>query len=805
MTEWIWRYEGYDVDEEGLREALTTLGNGYFATRGALAESDADGIHYPGTYVAGAYNRLYADVDGHLVDNESLVNVPNWLVLRLRPVGGEFFTVDLSEVLEHWIELDLERGLLTRRSRVRDGDGRVLSITQRRFVSLRDRHIAAMETTLVAENWSGPLGVTSALDGRVTNGGVERYRELDNDHLEPVEAFRVDAETICLGVRTNHSRVDIAQTARIRVFSGGHELTPDRIATTEDRYVDQRFTLDLVEGEEVIIEKVVAMFTSRDVGIYEPHEESHHWASVIAGSFDELLDRHVVSWAHAWRRSRIEVEGNDGTAKILNLHIFHLLQTISKNNAELDAGVPARGLHGEAYRGHVFWDEVFIFPFLNWRVPELARTLLRYRARRLDQARRNAAAAGFRGAVYPWQSASNGREETQTLHLNPKSGRWLPDASHLQRHINAAIVYMVWHYWEVNRDLEFMRFWGAEMILEIARFWSSASSYNHALDRYEIRGVMGPDEYHEGYPGASTPGLDNNAYTNIMAIWCICRAFDVLEMLPADRAAELREKLGITAEELGRWSDLTHKMRVPFTADGVIAQFEGWDDLAELDWDAYRERYGNIQRLDRILEAEGDNTDHYKLAKQADTLMLFFLLSGDEVAGLLERLGYDVTPDLIHRTIEYYEPRTAHGSTLSMMVHAWLHARHHRGPEGNGAWAMFRAALHSDVDDVQGGTTREGIHLGAMAGTVDLAQRCFTGIETRDDVLVVDPVIPPEMTALRFTLTYRGCRIALEATASRVAVSLVDDGVDPGATITVAIRGVSREMRPGERFEVDLS
>ena len=271
-----------------------------------------------------------------------------------------------------------------------------------------------------------------------------------------------------------------------------------------------------------------------------------------------LLERHVTSWAHAWNRCRISLEGDVGhTARVLNLHIFHLLQTVSKNTTELDAGVPARGLHGEAYRGHIFWDELFIFPFLTLRIPELTRALLRYRTRRLDRAREAAAAEGFAGAMFPWQSGSDGSEETQTLHLNPKSGRWLPDASHLQRHINAAVVYNVWQYWQVTTDLEFMRFWGAELILEIARFWSSAATYNHALDRYEILGVVGPDEYHEGYPDREEPGLDNNAYTNVMAVWCLLRAFDTLELLPDSRRAELVEKMRITHEELDRWGEIT--------------------------------------------------------------------------------------------------------------------------------------------------------------------------------------------------------------------------------------------------------
>ena len=173
-----------------------------------------------------------------------------------------------------------------------------------------------------------------------------------------------------------------------------------------------------------------------------------------------------------------------------------------------------RGWHGEAYRGHVFWDELFIFPLINLRLPEITRSLLLYRYRRLSAARRAARLEGFEGAMFPWQSGSSGREESQSLHLNPRSGRWLPDNSSLQRHVNIAIAYNLYHYYQVNKDMEFMAFYGAEMLLDIARFLASLAEYNESFERYEILQVMGPDEYHDAYPDADTPGLDNNAYTN---------------------------------------------------------------------------------------------------------------------------------------------------------------------------------------------------------------------------------------------------------------------------------------------------
>ena len=401
------------------------------------------------------------------------------------------------------------------------------------------------------------------------------------------------------------------------MYRDGARLAVESELVEREGYVALDLTLDIARGQEIIIEKIASVFTSRDNGISEPGEEACNRLMHMAGSFDALLERHVVSWRQLWEHARIEL-GTDGhVARALHLHIFHLLQTVSNNSIGLDVGVPARGLHGEAYRGHVFWDELFILPFLSLRLPQLARELLLYRHRRLDRARLNALAAGYSGAMFPWQSASSGREETPKMHLNPVSQHWLPDASHRQRHVNAAIVHNTWQYYQATGDLEFLVAFGAELILEIARFWASAATYDHALDRYEIKGVMGPDEYHDRYPDRDGLGIDNNGYTNLMAVWCLCRAFDTLATLPRSASRELRDRLLLSEQELDRWGDISRKMRVCFH-DGVISQFEGYDRLDQLDWDAYRARHGDIARLDRILESEGDDANRYQVTKQAD-------------------------------------------------------------------------------------------------------------------------------------------------------------------------------------------
>ena len=799
MSEWVLAYEGFDSVHEGLREALCTLGNGYFATRGAAPESRADGVHYPGTYIAACWNRLTDEVDGQTVDNESMVNLPNWLPVTIAVDDGDWLDLERVEVLTQRQELDLRRGILTRWLRFRDGQGRLTALTQRRFVHMAQAHLAGLETTVIPENWSGRLRIRTGIDGTVRNTGVERYRKLASDHLLPVSQGSATADTVVLTVETNQSRIRIATGARTQVRCSGEPCDVQRTVRTEPGLVEEEMSIAVKAGGEVTVDKVVALHTGRDWAVSEP-SEAVLTSLERAESFEELLDGHTLAWAQLWERFHTSLEQDHQTGQeaslTVRLYLFHLLQTLSIHTLEADAGVPARGLHGEAYRGHVFWDELFVLPVLTLRAPGLTRSLLSYRYRRLPAARAAALACGLSGALYPWQSASDGSEESQLVHLNPLSGRWLPDVSRLQRHAGLAVAFTTWHYFEATGDLAFLQEEGAEMILDIARYWASLATHDPVTDRYVIRGVMGPDEFHTGYPGAENDGLDNNAYTNIMAVWVLRRALDVLEALPVRRRVELTEGLALRRSEVKLWQELVQKMFVPFHL-GVISQFEGYGDLEELDWESYRQRYGNIQRLDRILEAEGRSVNGYQASKQPDVLMLFYLLSADELRDLLGDLGYALEPEVIPATIEYYLSRTSHGSTLSALVHAWVLARAHRDQ----SLEYFRLLLESDVADVQGGTTAEGIHLAAMAGSVDLLQRCFTGLETRGGVLRFNPQWPERLGTFTSRLRFRQHDIIVRISSTLLRVSAVAGDVPE---IQVCCVDQWLTLWPGESVEFAL-
>lgn len=790
---WLVVYDGFDPAHESHREAICTLANGYQAARGAAPESRNDGVHYPGTYLAGVYNRLTSVVEGRPMEHEHMVNAPNWLVLDARLSEAQWLSEAGERVVAEHRELDLRRGILTRALHVLDATGRRTTITQRRLVSMASPHITALETTVLAENWSGPIRVRSSLDGGVVNANAAPDRQLENKHLVPLGVDEAGPDTLVLEAETSQSHVRIAEAARTSVRGAGSGAVASRVVTEAYAFGSIEIDLHLRETEPVTIDKVAALVTSRDPAISSPR------LAVLAelaraDGFESLLTEHARAWSHLWERFAIETESDFDISLGLNLHVFHLLQSLSPHTVGLDAGVPARGLHGEGYMGRIFWDELFVFPVLNLRVPALTRALLMYRWRRLDAARDSARRAGLAGALFPWQSGSDGREETPDHLFNQRSGRWMPDNSHLQRHVGLAVAYNVWQYYQVTDDIQFLTQHGAELLVEVARLFASLTTHSPREDRYDISGVMGPDEYHDGYPGASAPGLRNNAYTNVMACWLFWRATELVNLLDTKDCEALWERLGVTDDEVQEWDHRSRRLRLPFHADGILSQFEGYEQLQELDWDHYRATYGNIGRLDLILEAEGDTTNRYKLSKQADVLMLFYLFSSEELAGLLGRLGYPMDLESIPRTVEYYLARTAHGSTLSRMVHSWVLSRTNREQ----SWSLLRDALTADLDDTQGGTTGEGVHLGAMAGTVDLVLRCYGGIQSRDDTLWFDPCLPTELRRVRFDVVYRGHHLTVNLSTKRLQLHLHPCAANP---IDVGVNGEVTRVAAGQTHD----
>lgn len=792
---WSITYHAYEPKKERTREALLAVGNGYFGTRGAMEETDSNPVNNPGTYIAGLYNRLSSKVGDRMIENEDFVNAPNWLPVTFRIDDGDWFDFNQAEFLDFNKHLDLKTGVFSRRLLVKDKDGKITEIISKRIAGMADPHLAALQYQITPVNYSGVVTLKSGINGDIINDNVERYKQLNQQHLKPVIQGR-DENLIWVAVETTQSAIIIAEAANHSIFIDGK---PADVKVSDEISKSRAFIsfeVEALAGIPVSLEKFVAIYTSKPDDVAEPLLTAID-SAVMNLSFDGLLSQNIAVWQEIWNRIDVQVEGNRMDQKLLRLHLYHLIVSASQHNANIDASFTARGLHGEAYRGHIFWDELFILPFYNMHFPDAAKATLMYRYNRLPKAREYAKEYGFNGAMFPWQSGSDGREETQVVHLNPLNGEWGDDYSSLQRHVSLAIAYNVWEYYHTTGDLDFLKESGAELFLDICRFWANKAELNPQTGRYSIAGVMGPDEFHEQYHNAKEGGLRDNAYTNIMVVWAIDKAFEIINLI-GEAASTVKSKLTLDDDELAEWKSISRKLNIVISPEGIISQYDGYFDLAELDWNHYKQKYGNIYRLDRILKAEGKSADEFKVAKQADTLMAFYNLDEAEVRVILEELGYGMKDEFLKENLAYYLERTSHGSTLSRVVHALLA---NMIGDRKLSWELYQDALSSDYNDIQGGTTAEGIHMGVMAGTVLIAMYAYAGLNLRGDVITINPNLPDAWKSIGFNFDFRGISFNVKVLRDSISIKTAENIKHE---VPVVIKGVKHLILPGQTLTTEL-
>lgn len=797
---WVVVFDEYAPEEEGKREALCTLANGYWGTRGASEEVVADATHYPGTYFAGVYDVVDEIIDGSAMSDEEMVNAPNWLPVHVRLESDDWIDLDrldTAELVDFRQELDVRHGILTRNVTVRDATGRVTMLRSDRFISQAMPRLAAVRVSVLPVDWSGAVTIRTGIDGRVANTNVPDHSLLSHRHLSPTLMQERAPDTLLLEAETLRSNIRIATAVRTTIRLGESELWPMRRFDADPRgAVMHEFSTHATAGVPLVIEKVVHVSTSRDRAVLTPAETAADGV-VHAGSFDELLVAHTQAWERLWVEFAVELRPAGKEALALHFNAFHVLQTLNAVDADLDAGVPARGLHGEAYDGHVFWDELFVYPFITLRRPRLSAALLAYRHRRLGAARSAAARSGNNGAMFPWQSGIAGDDVTPRRLFNPLNQQWVPDNSSLQRHVGLAIAFSAWQYYECTGDTQFILHEGADLIVEIARFFASLAVYDAERDRYSIDHVMGPDEFHDGYVGRPGEGVRDNAYTNVMTAWVLRRAIATADVLRRHPGGLAWKRLELTPGEPATWARIAGRLTVPFNDDGSLAQFDGYQDLELIDLEAYRRRFASIGRLDLILNADHDTTNRYQVSKQPDALMLLYLFSAEELRGLLADMGYELPADAIVRTVERYSAASTYGSTLSNVVHSWLEARLDRVR----SWRFLEKALRSDLDDIQHGTTRQGIHIGAMAGSVDLVTRCYVGLEMRADRLWFHPALPSEIDSVKFHLAYRDQALSVTVVQDELRITSAKGEAPP---IRIVVDDVEFELATGDERIVAL-
>ncbi|WP_138498200.1 beta-phosphoglucomutase [Nostoc sp. PA-18-2419] len=711
-TDWTLTETQFDPDQLHSKETVFTIGNGYLGIKGSFEEGYPHAL--PATFIHGVYD----DVP---VMYTELVNCPDWLPLVVI-VDGDRFRLNQGEILRYERKLNLRQGLVCRDLRWRSPSGKTIDIYFERFASFADQHVLGQRCQLTPVDFDGLIEVQGSINGYAENQGFNHWEGLDQGKTD---------EGIWLQSRTRNSQIELGMAAKMTISGTKASL---QVSTTPG-YPTLSTTFLAKAQQTVTVEKLVTVFTSREIETPVPAAQKK---LAYLSDYATLLKANEQAWDEVWQQSDILIEGDTTAAFAVRYNLFQLLIAGPRHDDKVS--IPAKTLSGFGYRGHIFWDtEIFMLPFFVFTQPAIARNLLSYRWHTLPGARRKAAHYGYKGAMFSWESAATGDEVTPRWSLptdfyGEDVRIWCRDR---EIHINADIPYAVWNYWQATGDDEWMQKYGAEMILDAAIFWGSRVEFNPERQKYEIRGVIGTDEYHEF--------VHNNIFTNRMAQWHLEKAIAVCDWLAdkyPQRARELQEKLQLTSEQQYYWQDIIAKILLFYDpSTELIEQCEEFFQLEDINLADYEGRDRSMQAILGI-----EKTNKYQVLKQPDVLMLLYLMR--------ESTDFPYSEKALQTNWDYYAPRTdiTYGSSLGPAVHAILASNLNLSTE---AYKLFMHGAMVDLEDNRGNTS-DGIH-GATAGGVWQAVIFgFGGIQFTENRLIANPHLPANWTRLKFKLHWQG-------------------------------------------------
>ena len=743
---WVLDEKGCDPLRASSSESRFAISNGFLGVRGTREITwGARWVVPPRTYVAGLFDT--PDTERPIPE---LVPAADWLQVGILQPDGPL-APHRGDVSSHRMTLDMRRGALLLECQL-NAPGLRIGLRTFRLVSLSERMVALQLIQLETED--GEVEITLEATFAGVNIGLLPER-LDQD----------------LGVwRTKRSGKGLAMAAACSLRIDGHELPATALGQFK-----WSWSWKSRRGQVACFERLVAVARSDNQGL-DPGSGARNGLDVARRlGWRGVVTAHEAAWASRWRCSDVEVDGDAAAQQALRFALYHL--NGAANPADERVSIGARALTGDDYLGHVFWDtEIFLLPFYIMTWPEAARTLLMYRFRTLDAARAKAARLGWRGALYAWESADSGAEATPEQVIGPDRQVVDIHSGTQEQHVSADVAYAVWQYWQATADEGFLLDAGAEILLETGRFWSSRAQPEVDGLRH-IRGVIGPDEYHEQ--------IDDNAFTNVMARWNIRRALEVAALLRErwpDRWARLASRLGLDDTELKQWRTVAETMAAGFDPKtGLFEQFAGYFSLEEVDLAGYA---GRSVPMDVVLGRE--RTRRSQVIKQADVVALLALLPDEFVH------------ETASENFRYYEPRCGHGSSLSRAMHGLVAAR-----LGYLEMALryFRQTAAIDLADTHVAIAG-GVHIAALGGIWLMAVFGFAGISLRSEGIGVDPQLPTGWRSLGFSVQWRSRRLRIRI---EQPTQLVEATLEAGEPMMLIVSGEPHELRRDRALKVMVS
>ncbi|MEK5257354.1 beta-phosphoglucomutase [Paenibacillus sp. FSL F4-0125] len=729
----VYPYREWSLDEENCNEennqrseSVFALGNGYIGMRGNFEE----GYHsHSGSSVTGNYLNGFFDSEpivypegayGYPSRNQAMLNVPDAKIIELS-IEGHAFQLNSGKVHRYERQLDMRNGILHRQLEWESPAGHRVELNIRRMVALQHKHLAAIDYEVTALNFEGTLTLTSSIDGEIQRPGVTDDPRLGSGSKEPSlllvdTGHELEQNFLWMKHRTRHTRFALLTGVSHSLnCSSGYE----RAVQLEGQRLSMQWVVPVVMGERISLTKYISYHTSKDYIEDELLSKCLGVLSLAENSGFKALGQEQRDFLdHFWAHTDVEIQGDLALQQGIRFNAFQLLQSVGRDGV---TNIGAKGLTGEGYEGHYFWDtEMYMIPFFTFTQPEISRKLLEFRYATLGKARERAAVMSQKGALYPWRTI-DGAENSS----------YFP-AGTAQMHINADIAYAIKQYVRATGDDEFLVLKGAEMIFETSRFWVDLGHFNPAREgAFCIDAVTGPDEY--------TAIVNNNAYTNLMVRDQLYYAYETAKLLGKqypEHFERLKRKIGLTEKEPGDWLLAAEKMYIPFDEGlGIYAQDDTF--LTKKKWDF---EHTPEDKYPLLLHYHPLVIYRHQVLKQADLVMAMFLL-GDQFS-LADKI----------RNYNYYEPLTTHDSSLSPCIHSIISAEI---GDLAGAYSYFDRTVRMDLDDINR-NVKDGLHTAAMAGSWLSIVNGFGGMRLCGGMLSFNPVLPAQWDSYRFKVTSGG-------------------------------------------------
>lgn len=759
---WTIRSDKKQLENLLQEESLFSLGNGYIGVRGNFEEGYFEGAAtIRGTYLNAFHDVIDIPYGEKLVGfpetQQKLLNMIDTQTIRIALVNGaeeEWFSLFSGEVVSYQRELQLHKGITERTIHWRSPSGKEVKLHFKRLVSFTELELFIQEVTMEPVNFRGKVKISSILNGDVSNFVDPNDPRVASGHAKrlTVTDVRIENDRAAIEVETYRSKLKAACAVCCEVTADHH-----REHVKSKTSIESVFTFELTEP--VVFTKKSVYTDSLRHGNHPLQKAFEIQANLANLTFAHASQKQAAFLQDFWRHADVHIEGDQRLQEGIRFNLYHLLQSAGRDQ---HSNIAAKGLSGEGYEGHYFWDtEIYILPVLLLTKPDLARQLLIYRYSILDAARARAKEMGHRqGALFPWRTISG----TECSSFFP--------AGTAQYHISADIAYSYIQYYLVTKDIEFLKQYGAELLFETARLWMDTGHYHDG--KFKIDAVTGPDEY--------TCIVNNNYYTNAMAKYNLkwaSQAYGILQEHASEVLYSLAEKIQLKENEVEEWLQAANRMYLPY--DQAL-QINPQDDtfLQKAVWDF---EHTPDEHYPLLLHYHPLTLYRYQVCKQADTVLAHFLLEDEQELSVIKN------------SFDYYEKITTHDSSLSSCVFSIMAAKVGYLDK---AYDYFIETARLDLDNTHG-NTKDGLHMANMGGTWMAIVFGFAGLRIKEAGISFHPTIPKHWTSYSFSLQYRGCLLRISVFKDHFSIEIVE-----GESLHVKINERDYQVEPNQPLEVRL-